>query len=52
MPSRAGLVNQDNGVGNNRIACRNSNDTIMYNVSDGGLAHAITSGIGKDKYYG
>lgn len=42
----------DSGSDNKPIMVQSSNDTISQNVSDRGLAHAITGGIGKDRYYG
>lgn len=38
--------------GNNPVIMQASNDTINQNVSDRGLAHAITGGIGQDRYWG
>lgn len=42
----------DSGSDNKPMIIQSSNDTISQNVSDRGLAHAITGGIGKDRYYG
>ncbi|WP_010197069.1 hypothetical protein [Psychrobacter sp. PAMC 21119] len=42
----------DSGSDNKPMFIQSSNDTISQNVSDRGLAHAITGGIGKDRYYG
>lgn len=36
----------------NPVIMQASNDTINQNVSDRGLAHAITGGIGQDRYWG
>ena len=42
----------DSGASDKPIMVQSSNDTIGQNVSDRGLAHAITGGIGKDRYFG
>lgn len=42
----------DSGSDNKPMVIQSSNATISQNVSDRGLAHAITGGIGKDRYYG
>lgn len=42
----------DSGGSNKPIMLQASNDTINQNVSDRGLAHAVTGGIGQDRHWG
>ena len=40
-------------IGSNKpIMLQSSNDTINQNLSDRGLAHAVTGGFGQDRYWG
>lgn len=42
----------DSGGGNKPIMVQSSNDTINQNLSDRGLAHAVTGGFGQDRMWG
>ncbi|WP_440464361.1 hypothetical protein [Psychrobacter sp. ASPA161_6] len=42
----------DSGGSNKPIMLQSSNDTINQNLSDRGLAHAVTGGFGQDRYWG
>lgn len=42
----------DSGGSNKPVILRSSNDTINQNLSDRGLAHAVTGGFGQDRYWG
>ena len=53
FPKMAAITQRlDSGSSDKPIMVQSSNDTISQNVSDRGLAHAITGGIGKDRYFG
>lgn len=42
----------DSGSSNKPIMLQSSNDTINQNLSDRGLAHAVTGGFGQDRMWG
>lgn len=42
----------DSGGSNKPIMLQSSNDTINQNLSDRGLAHAVTGGFGQDRMWG
>lgn len=42
----------DSGGGNKPMMLQSSNDTIHQNLSDRGLAHAVTGGFGQDRMWG
>jgi hypothetical protein len=42
----------DSGGSNKPVIMQSSNDTMSQNVSDRGLAHAITGGLGQDRNWG
>ncbi|WP_199506849.1 MULTISPECIES: phage tail tip lysozyme [unclassified Psychrobacter] len=42
----------DSGSAQKPIILQASNDTIPQNVSDRGIAHAVTGGLGQDRYWG
>ena len=42
----------DSGGGNKPMMLQSSNDTINQNLSDRGLAHAVTGGFGQDRMWG
>lgn len=42
----------DSGGSNKPVILQSSNDTINQNLSDRGLAHAVTGGFGQDRYWG
>ena len=42
----------DSGSTQKPIVLQASNDTIPQNVSDRGIAHAVTGGLGQDRYWG
>jgi hypothetical protein len=42
----------DSGGSNKPVVLQSSNDTINQNLSDRGLAHAVTGGFGQDRMWG
>lgn len=52
IPNAPKMVDRLDSGGNKPIILQASNDTINQNVSDRGLAHAITGGLGQDRYWG
>lgn len=42
----------DSGNAQKPIIVQTSNDTISQNVSDRGIAHAVTGGLGQDRHWG
>lgn len=52
VPSAPKIVDRIDSGANKPIVLQASNDTINQNVSDRGLAHAITGGLGQDRYWG
>lgn len=52
IPNAPKIVDRLDSGGNKPIILQASNDTINQNVSDRGLAHAITGGLGQDRHWG
>ncbi|MDO5769960.1 MAG: hypothetical protein Q4P13_10680, partial [Psychrobacter sp.] len=52
LPSLPSLTQRLDGGSQKPIVIQANNDNISQNVSDRGLAHAITGGLGSDRYWG
>lgn len=52
VPNAPKITDRVDSGANKPIVLQASNDTINQNVSDRGLAHAITGGLGQDRYWG